>query len=175
MLKFTQLVNDAPHDSDTGFKARVLNHYAPQPHLRNTSASLLTPGRQSGGWGASFLGRVCSRTPCGQLSHRGHSGPSLGSLYTPSHPGCSCLPFMREVEMAEFRLNGFCCWLRQHVLQGVGTLPSAACGPTQGSTRLAAGRGPLEQFSSYLVGVAGKGPGATPEAGHPGILGAWAF
>ena len=54
MLKFTQLVNDAPHDSDTGFKARVLNHCAPQPHLRHTSASLLTPGSQSAGWGASL-------------------------------------------------------------------------------------------------------------------------
>ena len=70
--------------------------------------------------------------------------------------------------MVEFHLNGFCCWLWQHVLQGVGTVPSAACGPTQGSTLPAAGRGLLEQFGSCLVGVAGKGLGATPEAGHPG-------
>lgn len=64
---------------------------------------------------------------------------------------------MSEVETVQFRLNGFCCWLWQHVLRGVGLVPSAACGPTRGSTCLAAGRGPLEQLGNYLVGGAGKG------------------
>ena len=46
MSKVTQLVNIAPQDSDTGFKAKVLNHYAAPPRLRNTWASLLTSGSQ---------------------------------------------------------------------------------------------------------------------------------
>lgn len=66
---------------------------------------------------------------------------------------------MSEVEPVQFRLNGFCCWLRQHVLRGVGPVPSAACGPTRGSARLD-GRGSLEQLANYLLGVAGKGLGA---------------
>lgn len=59
--------------------------------------------------------------------------------------------------MVEFHLNGFCCWLWQHVLQGVGTVPSAACGPTQAPPSQLLGGVPW----SSLVG-------ATPEAGHPG-------
>lgn len=59
--------------------------------------------------------------------------------------------------MVEFHLNGFCYWLWQHVLQGVGTVPSAACGPTQAPPSRLLGGVPW----SSLVG-------ATPEAGHPG-------
>lgn len=75
---------------------------------------------------------------------------------------------MSEVETVQFRLNGFCCWLRQHVLRGVGPVPSAACGPTRGSARLAAGRGSLEQLRNYLLGGwQGRAWGLSPEAWAP--------
>lgn len=53
-------------------------------------------------------------------------------------------------------------------------MPSAACGPTRGSTHLSPGRGPLELLGNYLVGGGREGPGGQLlRFKHPRILAVW--
>ncbi|KAL0597305.1 putative uncharacterized protein PIK3CD-AS1 [Plecturocebus cupreus] len=126
LCTFVSLVSFYPLFAPEGFKASMLNHYAIWPHLGNASAFLLTPERARQAWGA-------------EGPHR-----ALFMFHAAFYPTASYPLFMSEVETAQFCLNGFCCWLRLHVLRGVGPGRVLAYSPTQGSTRQAAGRGPLE-------------------------------
>lgn len=144
----------------------MLNHYTTRPHLRTPQL----PEWQVGGKGGGFLGRVCPCAPDGQLVTGNIEGPHW-ALPTPptwaaSYLGASSPPFMSEVEPVQFRLNGFCRWLRQHVLRGVGPCPVLPVAPPGAPP---AWLGGVPRSSSLITcwGWQGRAWGPSPEAWAP--------
>lgn len=158
MPKFTQLVNYAPQDSDTGFKANVLNYYMARPKSqpREQSASLLTPEGQCGWQGARLEVSLegLALHPHWAAESRAFTGLSPHSL-----PAAASYPPFT----GRWRL---CSSALMVSVTGCGSMFYERWGwaqgclwPHPGSTCLAAGRGPLEQFGNYLVGGGREGPG----------------
>lgn len=142
--------------------------------------TLGTPQPPGGRWRFSWEGRSLYPPLTAESQRPGrHGAPrallGLSMLLAPSHPAASYPPFMSKVEPAQFHLNGFCCWLRQHVLRGVGPCPVLACSPTRGSAPQTRQLGGVP-WSSWVItswGWQGRAWGLCLRLVLPGILRVW--